>query len=155
MLSRKKARDSVYKLIYEYLFLNKINEKSLAIATAPEMSKSDLEYIHAAYYGVVEKKDELLAQISEFTNKFPINRIFKLDLAALLLATYEMLYMDDIPMSVSISEAVELVKEYSTEKSNQYVNGILSSIYKKLNGEEKEEESGERVEENGERREES
>ena len=70
-----------------------------------------------------------------FSNGFNIDRIYKLDLAALLLATYEMKYMDDIPLSVSISEAVELVKTYSTEKSNSFVNGILSSVYKSLTNE--------------------
>ena len=54
------------------------------------------------------------------------------DMAAKLIAAYEMKYMDDIPLSVSISEAVELVKTYSTEKSYSYVNGILSSVYKEL-----------------------
>ena len=43
-----------------------------------------------------------------------------------------MKYMDDIPLNVSISEAVELVKIYSTEKSHAFVNGILSSVYKNI-----------------------
>lgn len=134
MLSRKKARDSVYKLIYEYLFTNRINERSLSIITSAEMSESDLEYIKTVYYGVADKYYDLLSIIENFANKFTVDRIYKTDLAALLLAVYEMKYMTDIPMSVSISEAVELVKIYSTEKSNQYVNGILSSVYKLLNG---------------------
>ena len=65
-----------------------------------------------------------------------LERIFKPDLAALLLALYEMYYMDDIPLSVSIAEAVELVKRYSTDKSNQYVNGVLSTVYKRLSAKE-------------------
>lgn len=133
MLSRKKAREAVYKLIYEYLFFNKANEKSLAIVSSAEINERDLEYIRTVYYGVIEHRDDLNDIIEQFTNKFSINRIFKLDLAALLLAVYEMKYMPEIPMSVSISEAVELVKIYSTEKSHQYVNGILSSVYKMLN----------------------
>ena len=43
-----------------------------------------------------------------------------------------MKYMEDIPLSVSIAEAVEIVKRYSTDKSNQYVNGVLSTVYKQL-----------------------
>ncbi|MFA5450321.1 MAG: transcription antitermination factor NusB [Clostridia bacterium] len=133
MLSRKKARDFVYKLIYEYLFLGQINEKSLSIFTSANIAEEDLKYVKNVYYGVVNKYDELIAIIEGYAGKFPVSRIFRLDLAALLLAVYEMKYMPDIPMSVSISEAVALVKEYSTEKSNQYVNGILSSVYKNLN----------------------
>ena len=135
MLSRKKARDSVYKLIYEYLFQREVNEKSLLMLTSVEISEDDLNYINTVYYGIIEKYDELIEIISKFQGKFPVDRIFKLDLSALLLATYEMKYIENIPMSVSISEAVELVKQYSTDKSHSYVNGILSSIYKMLEAE--------------------
>ncbi|MDR3185650.1 MAG: transcription antitermination factor NusB [Christensenellaceae bacterium] len=135
MLSRKKARESVYKLIFEYLFLKKPNEKSLTIFTSAYISEEDYKYIQTVYYGVIEHFDEIVAIITQFTTRFSITRIFKLDLAALLLAIFEMKYLPNIPMSVSISEAVDLVKLYSTEKSNQYVNGILSSVYKMLNNE--------------------
>ncbi|MDD3946378.1 MAG: transcription antitermination factor NusB [Clostridia bacterium] len=133
MLSRKKARDTVYKLIYEYLFLKETNNKSLEIVTGVDMAQKDYEYICSAYLGVIDHYDELTAYIEKYSDKFALNRIYRPDLAALILAVYEMKYMPDIPMSVSISEAVELVKIYSTEKSHQYVNGILSSVYKELN----------------------
>lgn len=133
MLSRKKARDGVYKLIYEFLFQKEANSKSLEIISSADMQEQDYEYIRTVYLGVIEKYDELAAIIERYSDKFAFNRIYKLDLAAMLLAIYEMKYMPDIPMSVSISEAVELVKLYSTEKSHQYVNGILSSVYKELN----------------------
>lgn len=132
MLSRKKARDAVYKLIYEYLFLKEENHKSLDMITSVNMDEKDYEYIRSVYFGVIGNYDQLIDYIQKYSDKFALNRIYKLDLAALLLAIYEMKYMPDIPMSVSISEAVELVKTYSTEKSNQYVNGILSSVYKEL-----------------------
>lgn len=132
MLSRKKARDAVYKLIYEYLFLKEENHKSLDMITSVNMDEKDYEYIRSVYFGVIGNYDGLIEYIQKYSDKFALNRIYKLDLAALLLAIYEMKYMPDIPMSVSISEAVELVKIYSTEKSNQYVNGILSSVYKEL-----------------------
>ena len=64
---------------------------------------------------------------------FKFERIFKPDLAILLLATYEMKYIPNIPKNVSINEAVELAKVNSTEKSPQFVNGVLSGIYKELN----------------------
>jgi N utilization substance protein B len=134
MLSRKKARDAVYKLIYEYLFLGEENPKSLEMIMSADISESDYEYIQNVYRGVIDKYPELVAIIERYSDKFALHRIFKLDLAALLLAIYEMKYMKDIPHSVSISEAVELVKTYSTEKSHQYVNGILSSVNKELEG---------------------
>lgn len=134
MLSRKKARDAVYKLIYEFLFLGEENPRSLDMISSADISESDFEYIRTVYKGVIDTYPELVAVIEKYSDKFALHRIYKLDLAALLLAIYEMKYMTDIPRSVSISEAVELVKMYSTEKSHQYVNGILSSVYKELEG---------------------
>lgn len=133
--SRKRARDSAYKLVFEYLFLGRENPKTLAIVTAVDMPGSEEEYIEKVYHGVIEHADELKALISKYALNFKSDRIFLADMAAMLIAAYEMKYMDDIPLGVSISEAVELVKTYSTEKSYSYVNGILSSVYKQLTAE--------------------
>ena len=133
--SRKRARDSAYKLVFEYLFLGRENPKTLAIVTAVDMPGSEEEYIERVYHGVIEHADELKALISKYALNFKSDRIFLADMAAMLIAAYEMKYMDDIPLGVSISEAVELVKTYSTEKSYSYVNGILSSVYKELTAE--------------------
>ncbi len=132
MQNRKKARDSAYKLIYEYLFSGTLNERTLAVMTAQDLPFKETEYVEQVYRGVIEHEEELKNIIGMYAVGFEIDRIYKLDLAAMYLAVYEMKYMDDIPMGVSISEAVELVKIYSTEKSYVYVNGILSSVYKSL-----------------------
>jgi N utilization substance protein B len=94
---------------------------------------SEIDYISTVYRGVISKYDELKDIVAEYARGFDVDRVYKLDLAALLLAIYEMKYMPDIPLGTSIAEAVELVKIYSTEKSYSFVNGILSSVYKSLN----------------------
>lgn len=132
MQYRKKARDGVYKLIYEFLFSGEANERTFAIMTAADMPAEELDYMKRAYYGVIEHIDELKSIVAQYAVGFDISRIYKPDLAALVLAIFEMKYMDDIPLNVSISEAVELVKIYSTEKSHAFVNGILSSVYKNI-----------------------
>lgn len=132
MQYRKKARDGVYKLIYEFLFSGEANERTFAIMTAADMPAEEFDYMKRAYYGVIEHIDELKEIVARYAVGFDIARIYKPDLAALVLAIYEMKYMDDIPLNVSISEAVELVKIYSTEKSHAFVNGILSSVYKNI-----------------------
>ncbi len=132
MQYRKKARDGVYKLIYEFLFSGEANERTFAIMTAADMPAEEFDYMKRAYYGVIEHIDELKEIVAKYAVGFDIARIYKPDLAALVLAIYEMKYMDDIPLNVSISEAVELVKIYSTEKSHAFVNGILSSVYKNI-----------------------
>ncbi|NLA83361.1 MAG: N utilization substance protein B, partial [Clostridiales bacterium] len=54
------------------------------------------------------------------------------DLSILRLAVYEILYRDDIPVNVSINEAVELAKKYSGEKTGSFINGILGNFYRSL-----------------------
>ena len=82
-------------------------------------------------YENIEKIDEL---ISEFSINWKIQRIPKVPLSVLRLAICEMLFIDSIPQSVSINEAVELTKTYASSDDASYVNGILASVHKKLNG---------------------
>ena len=61
-----------------------------------------------------------------------INRISKVSLALLRLAVYEMLYRDDVPVSVSINEAVELSKKYTVKDDTSFINGVLGAVAKSL-----------------------
>ncbi|MEG1510027.1 MAG: transcription antitermination factor NusB, partial [Clostridia bacterium] len=127
-MSRKDAREYAYKLVFEYLFNKEKSEITKEIFYEDfSLTDKDKEYINTVYNGVVEKYDELTAKIKQYAKNFEIERMYKSDISVLLLAIYEMLYMEDIPLSVSISEGVEITKKYSTEKSNVYVNGILAS----------------------------
>ena len=76
--------------------------------------------------------EEIDGLISENTVGWKIERISKTALAVLRLSIFEIKYMDDIPLSVSINEAVEICKKYATGEDASFVNGILSSIAKKL-----------------------
>jgi N utilization substance protein B len=131
-MSRKLARECTYKLVFEFLFNKTINKRTYEIFENSDLDEGDIEYMQKAYLGVVSNYPELMEIISKYSEGFAQDRIYRTDLSALLLAIYEMKYMPDIPLSVSIAEAVELVKKYSTEKSNQFVNGILSTVYKTL-----------------------
>ena len=75
-----------------------------------------------------EELDDLI--ISKSSN-WDISRIAIIDRIIIRLALTEMLYFDDIPAKVSIVEAVEISKEYSTDDSSSFINGILDSIYNK------------------------
>ncbi len=131
-MSRKIARENTYKLIFEFLFNKTPNNRTYSVFSLGEMDDSDVAYMEKVYYGVINRYDELSELISGYSQGFALDRIYKPDLSALLLAVYEMKYMDDIPMAVSINEAVDLVKKYSTDKSYVFVNGILSAVNKDL-----------------------
>ena len=132
-MSRKIAREYAYKLVFEYLFSHVRNNKTYQVFTNADLDEEDTRYLDEVYSGILAHYDELSSTIEKYSHGFSVDRIYKTDLAALLISVYEMKYMkDSIPLSVSINEAVLLVKHYSTERSHSFVNGILSSVYKEL-----------------------
>ena len=139
-MSRRTARENVYKLTFEFLFYGVENQTTLELLLLDtSLSVEDRSYMVDVYRGIIANYDDLKATIAKYTDGFDISRVYKSDLAILILCTYELTFMsDDIPHSVAISEAVELAKRYSTDKSSAYVNGVLSSICKSLNGEKNE-----------------
>jgi N utilization substance protein B len=130
---RKQARDYAFKLIFEYLFLNRKNEGELPVGLPHGLSDADKKYIERIYGGVTENFDALYNDISALSEDFKPERIFKVDFAILLLAMYEIKFADDIPDIVSVNEAVELAKTYSTDKSHAFINGILAAYIKAKN----------------------
>ena len=88
----------------------------------------DGAYIREIYKGVTSHYDELMEEVGKVADKFDVERIYKVDLSILLLAIYEIKYMQDVPFKVSVDEAVNLAHKYSTEKSGKYINGILSKF---------------------------
>ena len=136
-MSRKKARDYAYKLVFEWLFNKDNGEKSPtmdSIFEDSEITLADKDYIKSVVGGVQNSYDELCVLIESNSRKFKIERIFKPDLAALLLSSYELRYMKDIPPAVSISEILDIVKTYSTPDSYVFVNGVLAGIVRQIGG---------------------
>lgn len=79
---------------------------------------------------VMAKKDELDEIIADSAPQWPVNKLNKIDLAILRLATYEILFTET-PSKVVVDEAVELGKEYGAESTPSFVNGVLGDIIKK------------------------
>ena len=82
--------------------------------------------------GVIEHRDEIDARIRAVAENWDLARMAAVDRNVLRLGAYELLYRDDIPPKVSINEAVELAKRYSTADSGTFVNGILDRIMNQL-----------------------
>ena len=126
-MSRKTARENLFKLVYEFVSTEKMNQLSLQALTAG-MSENDLSYIEEMYIGIISKYDELIELIDKCAVDFSASRIFRVDLSIMLVSAYEILYRKDIPFQVSVNEALEISKIYSTEKSTSFINGVLSKI---------------------------
>ena len=149
-MSRKNAREDTFRIIFESL-INTLEPdeyikdyfEHLEDADKYEESAflnkpvgNDNEYVKETVAGVLSKKEELDAIISENLIGWEVDRISKVSIAAMRLALYEMMYADDIPVSVTINEAIEIAKKYDGTQCASFVNGALASAVKKLSIEE-------------------
>ena len=133
-MSRRSAREAVFKLVFEYLFYGEKNETTLEILkTDGSLTADDKAYIDRIYNGVTDNFSELKSMVAKYAVGYDADRIYKPDLTALVIADYELKYETEIPPAVVASSAVELVKRYSDEKSFSFVNGILSTLIKETN----------------------
>jgi len=128
-IKRSDEREFALKLFYagEYnsdpwsMQIERLDEKEKRLAT------SYVEQLSIIYN---DHKDEFDQLIVKRLKNWELTRIAVIDKVILRLALAEILYFDDIPPEVSINEAIELAKRYSTEKSGKFINGILDAIYR-------------------------
>ena len=131
-ISRYKMREQAFILCFEMLFSDSdVDELADNAGDARDEFLSD--YALACAKGVKENAEAIDARISENLKQgWKISRISKVSLAILRLAVYEMLFIDDVPVSVSINEAVELSKKYTVQDDTAFINGVLGSVAKAL-----------------------
>lgn len=128
-MTRREAREEALILVFEKQFNSDSIEDIIETAKEVRDIEPD-EYILEVFKGVYDNLEFIDGVISKYSQGWSINRITKISLAVLRLAIYEMKFVDAIPVSVSINEAVELAKKYSTKEDSAYINGILSSVSK-------------------------
>ena len=99
-------------------------------------SRMQLSYIDGVVSGVANRYEDLNAQIQKFSIGWDVTRISRLARTIMQLAIYEILYVEDVPTGVAVSEAVRLAKKYDGDDTGAFVNGILGSFTRSLNAEE-------------------
>jgi len=125
-LTRKEAREEAFRLLFETEF-RKDEERETIYALATENREFiGNEYIKSVYFGVWEHLEEIDGCMVRHSNGWKPSRISPVSRSVIRLCIYEMLYMDDIPLAVSLNEAIELVKKYDDEKMKAFVNGLLN-----------------------------
>ena len=129
-MTRREAREEAFILIFEKEFNDDALENILEAAKEVRDLEPD-EYIKEVFFGTFSKLEEIDKLIEENAIGWNIKRISKTVLAVLRLAIYEIRFVDSIPVSVSVNEAVELLKKYATKEDASFANGILSTIIKK------------------------
>ena len=80
------------------------------------------------YFGVADNVVDIDALIAKCSVGWKTERMTHVSRAILRLAVYEMLFMEDIPVRVTINEALELAKKYDEEKARAFVNGVLNAV---------------------------
>lgn len=128
-MTRKQAREEAFILVFEKEFnSDSVSDILEMAAEARDIEPND--YIKDVFFGVFDNLEAIDGTISENAVGWSIKRISKSALAILRLAIYEMKYVDSIPVSVSINEAVEIAKKYATKEDAAFINGILSTVAK-------------------------
>jgi len=134
MGSRRKGRELVLTLLYREEFSDDKNIKRAIeniVKSDTERYGSDIaDFAEDLFRGVLANREVIDKLLEKYLEHWEINRVAVIDKNIMKMAVYEMLFRDDIPDVVSIDEAVDLAKKYSTENSGGFVNGILDRIRK-------------------------
>ena len=130
-MTRREARDLAFVLLFEKSFTDAPVRDILLNAGEARDVEEDAFALSLAEgaEGHLETVDEAIAAHS---HKWAKSRISRVALAVMRLAAYEMLFREDIPVSVSINEAVELAKKYGGEEDSSFINGVLGGLSRQL-----------------------
>lgn len=139
MTVKRHERTRARRAALQILYTSEITEISPADIAETETYLSDdgmlSDYAEAIVHGVAEHRDDIDGHLTATSENWSLARMPIVDRSILRLATYEMLYVEDVPTSVAINEAVELAKDFGGEdESPRFVNGVLGRIAKRLDG---------------------
>jgi transcription antitermination protein NusB len=128
-IRRRQVREKVLQALYAYELSHE--SVDLILDTIVGTLKKEPEIFEMAkelFLKVIETKDEVDTLITNRVANWEFGRLAVIDKIILRISICELLYFEDIPPKVSINEAIEIARRYSTEKSDKFVNGVLDSV---------------------------
>ncbi|RLE31745.1 transcription antitermination factor NusB [Candidatus Acetothermia bacterium] len=128
-MRRHEAREVVLRLLYRLEF----KTLPLEALLVEEELNDQADFIRERLVGILQHREEIDGIIDRRAQGWGIDRLATVDRNILRLGIYELLYTD-VPPEVAIDEAVELAKEYGTEKAPSFINAILDRVWKEKNG---------------------
>ena len=149
-MTRANARELAVHLIYgrdftgeepEQVVATRLNKEYYAKLSGENQvyserpSRAQMAYIDTVVAGVANRSDELNAQIQKYSIGWDITRISRLARTIMQLAIFEILYVEDVPTGVAISEAVRMAKMYDGDDTGAFINGILGAFARELTAE--------------------
>lgn len=126
-MTRRESRELAFILLFEKTFSEDSLDAILANAGEAREIVCDPFALSLAQ-GAIAHAEEIDAVISAFSHKWNKDRLSRVALSILRLAVYEMRWEEDIPVSVSINEAIELAKQYGGDADASFINGVLGGI---------------------------
>jgi len=137
MGKRRRGREAALRMLFE-IDVGKTPREGVV---ARHLAESDLdpesvEFARLLVEGTLSERQHIDELLSHYAREWSLSRMANVDRNVLRLAAYEILYLPDIPASVSVDEAVELAKKYSTGESGKFVNGILGNLIREHASEE-------------------
>jgi N utilization substance protein B len=131
MLERTRARRQALQILYQREITGESPDRILETRSFNPEDGEPSEFCRELVSGVYEYGDRIDSELSEISEHWSVSRMPLVDRNILRLAVYEILYVDEIPPSVSINEAVELAKVYGGDDSSKFVNGVLGKLAEK------------------------
>lgn len=131
--SRRSAREAVLQALYAVEIGEEIRSKALKDILGREQRDNETkDFIVHLFEVSLENRDWCEQQIKSRLNNWEFKRVAVLDRLLLVIALAEIFFIDTVPPKVSISEAIQIAKKYSTEDSSAFINGVLDNIYKNV-----------------------
>jgi N utilization substance protein B len=134
MGARRKARELALQMLFQHDMSG--NESDMIITTFEDLQKSKpntREFAVKIFRGTVDHLVELDDMIQAQAENWRLSRMAVVDRNIIRMSVYEFLYETDTPKLVIIDEAIEIAKKFGTQKSSQFINGILDGILKRYN----------------------
>ena len=132
-MKRQKSREKAMELLFSMELSKNTYEETIETFIEDyemDLKTIDVDYIKNVVKVVTDNLEDIDSRIVNALVNWKLDRVSKVNLTILRLAVGEMLFVDDVPGSVAINEAVELTKKYSDEKSTSFVNGVLDKVLK-------------------------
>ena len=130
-MTRRELREQVFLMLFRVEFhdVEEMNEQiTLYREQLEDCNEKDADIIIDKFKKIVELLEDIDVLIGEVSKGWKVSRMAKVDLTLLRLAVYEMKYQEDIPVKVAINEAVELAKQYGSDDSPAFINGVLAKL---------------------------
>ncbi|MDY0133324.1 MAG: transcription antitermination factor NusB [Desulforegulaceae bacterium] len=128
---RRKARELALQALFYMDIRNSFSNESLMLFKK-YLSSGESEFLNLLTEGVVENKEDIDRVIEKHSSNWRLHRMSCVDRNILRFAVYELCYCFDIPHKVSINEAIDIGKKFGTRESGGFINGLLDSIRKTL-----------------------